>query len=77
MKSCIVHHQHMGLPLSILIPRQPLYQYFQPVFYNFPRTRAFKYQWLDELFLPAHCGNKIMNRPKKLGGNPICERIFP
>ena len=19
----------------------------------------------------------IMNRPKKLGGNPICERIFP
>ena len=47
----------MGLLLPIFILRQLLYQYFQPVFYNFPRTRAFKYQWLDELFLPAHCGN--------------------
>ena len=49
----------MGLLLPIFIPRQLLYQRFQPVFYNFPRTCAFKYQWLDELFLPAHCGNKI------------------
>ena len=49
----------MGLLLSIFILWQLLYQYFQPVFYNFPRTRAFKYQWLNELFLPAHCGNKI------------------
>ena len=49
----------MGLLLSIFILWQLLYQYFQPVLYNFPRTRAFKYQWLDELFLPACCGNKI------------------
>ena len=49
----------MGLLLPIFILRQLPCQYFQPVFYNFPRTRACKYQWLDELFLSACCGNKI------------------
>ena len=38
-------------------------------------TTGYKIQATGEAVTP---GYKVqLNRPKKLGGNPICERIFP
>ena len=61
----------MGLPLSIPISRQLLYQCLQPAFYNFPGTRTFKYQRLYEVSSTVHRRNEI-NPPLPFARQHVC-----